>query len=277
MTHRLAMPKPTVSLVLTTSRGLGFLRETIDSVLQQCFWDFELIVVGCGVEKGLEDLLHSCADERIVYAGQDAGGECAAINTGIRTARGEYVGWVRGGDLLPPKSLMLRVASLDHNRGVDFCHGDMVLIDEAGHSARFLPSTEADNATVFGDYYRALRDGGQEGLIHPSTILCRLGLFGLVGYWDEELKHGGDLDWVLRALKTGKLVKVPGILYWQRRHTKCTPDQGFPIEVQTRNALRTILQRHAPDPASTVATTSLRLLQRPFHPSAPSIPPRELF
>jgi glycosyltransferase involved in cell wall biosynthesis len=269
MTHRLAMPKPQVSLVLPTSKGLRFLRDTIDSVLQQCFWDFELIIVGCGVERGLEDLLRSYTDERIVYAGQDAGGECAAMNIGVRTARGEYVGWVRSGDLLPPKSLMVRVATLDQNRGVDFCHGDIVLIDETGHSARFFPSTDADSLSALRSYYRSIREGGQEGLIHPPTILCRMGLFGLVGYWDEELKHAGDLDWVLRALKAGNLAKVPGILYWQRCHPKSVPGQSFATEVQTRKALHSILHRHAPDPMKPADATLLRLLKHAVPPSAP--------
>ena len=81
---------PRVSVVIATYNRATFLPETIDSVLQQNFKDFELIVVDDGSTDGTRTLLQSYAP-RLSYLYQENRGPSAARNLGVRHAKAPWI------------------------------------------------------------------------------------------------------------------------------------------------------------------------------------------
>jgi glycosyltransferase involved in cell wall biosynthesis len=89
---------PRVSVVIATYNRANFLPETIESVLQQNFQDFELIVVDDGSTDGTRTLLQSYPS-RVSFLYQDNRGPSAARNLGVRHARAPWIAFQDSDDL----------------------------------------------------------------------------------------------------------------------------------------------------------------------------------
>lgn len=96
---------PKVSVVIPTHNRSSLLRRAIQSVLDQTYQDFEIIVVDDASTDDTEAVVKGFADERIRYVRHSENrGEAASRNTGIRLAKGEYIAGHDDDDVwLPPK------------------------------------------------------------------------------------------------------------------------------------------------------------------------------
>ncbi|HZM04098.1 MAG TPA: glycosyltransferase family A protein [Candidatus Saccharimonadales bacterium] len=127
MLDLLQIHKPHLSIILPTYNRANFLGQAIESVLEQSFTDFEIIVINDGSTDASEEVINSYRDSRIVYVRQPNQGEYSATNTGLRMAQGQLVTWIHSDDIMTPQSLSARVTCLNDNREVDFCHGDIAV------------------------------------------------------------------------------------------------------------------------------------------------------
>jgi hypothetical protein len=100
-----------------------YVREAIDSVLGQTFGDLELIVVDDGSTDGTAAAVAAVGDPRLRYVGQPHRGIGAAMNTGLRAARGRYVARLDSDDVWLPDLLATQVAVLESRPEVDVVYG----------------------------------------------------------------------------------------------------------------------------------------------------------
>jgi len=96
--------KPSVSVVIATYNRANFLPETIDSVLNQRFQDFELIVVDDGSTDNSREVLRRY-EPRVRYIYQENHGPSAARNLGVRHAKGAWIAIQDSDDLCAPEHL----------------------------------------------------------------------------------------------------------------------------------------------------------------------------
>jgi len=113
MVLRQANP-PLVSVVIPTYNRGWSLRESIDSVLNQTFRDFELIVVDDG---SLDDTRKILEDYRgrLIAVHQGNAGVSAARNHGAATARGTYLAFLDSDDIWLPRKLSVQVDFMANN------------------------------------------------------------------------------------------------------------------------------------------------------------------
>ena len=95
---------PKVSVIIATYNRATFLAETIDSVLQQRFRHYELIVVDDGSTDHTRTLVESYRS-RIRYLYQENRGPSAARNLGVRHARAPWIAFQDSDDLTEPDHL----------------------------------------------------------------------------------------------------------------------------------------------------------------------------
>jgi glycosyltransferase involved in cell wall biosynthesis len=241
----LRIRKPKLSIVMPVYNRERFVQQSIESILEQSFRDYELIILNDGSTDATEQLVKSYSDTRIVYVKQRNRGEPWATNTGLRMAQGDYITWVHSDDVLPPGSLMARVRCLNENKGVDLCHGDITTMDENGTLAQHLPAFNGDGKSAFSQYYKPPHERVCSFPIHHTTVMFRREFLPTVGYWDEKLPCAVDMDWLLRALKFGRIKKARGILYWYRFHANTQRQIKIRRGLDFRAMMQVILQRYA--------------------------------
>lgn len=91
-----------LSIIVPVYNGEKYIGKTVDSILNQTFEDFELILINDGSTDGTRKILEECREEdkRLKVIHQENSGPGAARNVGIREARGEYIGFVDGDDYI---------------------------------------------------------------------------------------------------------------------------------------------------------------------------------
>lgn len=103
--------------------GEKYLKEAIDSILQQTFSDFELLIIEGGSKDNSLKIIQEYQDSRIriIYQDKEKPGVAAATNLGIENAKGEYIAKMDCDDISYPKRLQKQVNFMDANTKVGIC------------------------------------------------------------------------------------------------------------------------------------------------------------
>src|SRR5438105_1307294 len=117
---------PKVSIIIPAYNVAQYIGETLDSVIQQSYTDYEAIVINDGSTDGTERALEPFRD-RIIYTRQENRGLSGARNTGLRIARGRYVALLDSDDLWMPHYLEQLVPRLEADPQIDLIFPNAVL------------------------------------------------------------------------------------------------------------------------------------------------------
>ena len=127
--------KPSVSVVMPVYNAERFVAAAIQSVLEQSFTGFELVIVDDGSRDNSVKICQGLADGRMrILHHQKNCGVSSARNTGIANARAGIVALIDSDDTWAPEKLDHHVAHLRKRRHVGVSYAGSKLIDEAGRS-----------------------------------------------------------------------------------------------------------------------------------------------
>ncbi|MCU0565412.1 MAG: glycosyltransferase family 2 protein [Oculatellaceae cyanobacterium Prado106] len=137
-----------VSVIIPVYGVEKYVADTVQSVLEQTYPNFELIIVDDGSPDRSIEVCRRFKDPRIKILHQDNNGPAAARNLGIRHAKGDYIALLDGDDLWHPEKLAQHVAHLENSPevGVSFCRS--AFIDEAGESLGIYQITKLEDITL---------------------------------------------------------------------------------------------------------------------------------
>ncbi len=220
---------PTVSVIVPNYNHARFLRKRIDSVLQQTFQDFELILLDdCSTDDSRSILSSYAADPRVRIEFNDAnsGSTFKQWNTGVRLAHGEYVWIAESDDYADERFLERLVAVLDAAPQVVFvnCRSWRVYADDRvdGYADSYLVALNPDKWA--NDFNADGREECRNYFVHlnpvfnASSVLLRKIVYEQVGGADESLRFCGDWKlWAAMALK-GRIAHIGGALNYYRVH-----------------------------------------------------------
>lgn len=200
------LPIPAVSVCVAGSRSGRALGETVRSVLDQTFRDFELIVVG----DASTDIARSFGDVRVRVERAPVGPGHDGRNLAVQIARASLVKVVRAHDLLHPRCLELQVAAMDSDPGLAMVASRWHMIDD--RSRVVLPHRGLAGLIGMrpgGDVARrVVADHGDQ--MGPSTsVLFRHDMFASAGRWHNEHPSVIDLELWLRLLEHGDFLGLP--------------------------------------------------------------------
>lgn len=109
------MPKVTVLMCVYNTEE-EFLRQAIESILNQTFKDFEFLIINDGSTNNAENVILSYKDERIVYVKNEENLHLIrSLNKGLDLAKGEYIARFDSDDISCPQRLEKQVKYLDSN------------------------------------------------------------------------------------------------------------------------------------------------------------------
>ncbi len=199
---------PLISVVLPVYNGEKTIKETIKSVLNQTFLDFELIIINDGSTDSTLKIVSGLQDHRIKVFSYPNAGPNPTRNRGIYQACGEYIAFIDADDLWTPDKLESQFRALQENSQASIAYSWTDYIDESG---QFLH--QGSYMTVNGDVYAKLLL--IDFIASGSNPLIRRQALTEVGGFDESLTHGEDWDMWLRLAKHHHFVAVsfPQVLY----------------------------------------------------------------
>jgi glycosyltransferase involved in cell wall biosynthesis len=203
---------PRVTVIVPTFDRERYLAEAIQSVLGQAFTDFELLIVDDGSSDGTAALVRRFADARIHYIHQDHRGISAALNTGLRAARGELVARLDSDDRWAPDLLSTLVPLLDRHAELGAAFGKGQIMDERG---RPLGETRGFAPRFPGDSLRSLL---HDDFTCNIALLARRACLEQAGPYDEGLVANEDWDMWLRVARRHPFAFVDRVLAWIRYH-----------------------------------------------------------
>lgn len=206
------MSNPKVSVVIPTYNRAHLIGESIQSVLDQTFQDFELIIVDDGSSDDTEAVVGRFDDPRIRYIYQENKGISGAHNTGVRNAKGQYIIFLGSDDLWLPKLLELEVLILDTNPDIGLVYakaqainGDGNVMSQMSGALQKYPG-ETLKSALYGNF------------VCTITALIRRECFDRVGLFDETLKARVDYDMWIRMAKYYRFAHIDKVLAHFRMH-----------------------------------------------------------
>jgi len=118
------MPNPRVTVLMAVYNSESYLREAIESILNQSFRDFEFLIIDDGSTDSSPGILaaHAALDARIVLNPNPTNmGHANSLNKGLDVARGEYVARMDSDDISLSDRLLRQVALMDAHPNVGVC------------------------------------------------------------------------------------------------------------------------------------------------------------
>ena len=189
---------PIISIVMAAYNEESSIAAAIQSIINQTFHDWELIIIDDGSHDMTSTIVHAFAtkDARIILVKNEANsGLPASLNRGIALARGEYIARADADDVNMPQRLEKQYAFMQRHPDIDVLGTGAFLLDAAGQRVNTisLPKT-----------HEQLKNLGfqKTPLIHPS-IMARKRFFEQVGFYDTSYTRAEDKELWLRGLREG--------------------------------------------------------------------------
>ena len=197
------MKNPTVSVIIPTYNRAHLMGRSIQSVLNQTYQDFELIIVDDGSTDNTDDIIKEFQkkDGRIKYIRHEKNkGGSAARNTGIKAARGEYVAFQDSDDewLLEKLEKQMRIFK-DVSAEVGIVYTDMWRICGGEKTYWHSPVIKPKDGIVYNQALDRFMELGT-GIGIQSAIIRRK-CFNIVGMFDEAFHRFIDLELFIRLSK----------------------------------------------------------------------------
>lgn len=190
---------PTVSVIIPTYNRGSLVTAAIDSVLNQTFTPFEIIVVDDGSIDDTRERLQHYGD-KIHYIYQSNRGASAAQNAGLRTARGEWIAILASDDLWHPAKLERQLQAL-RALGPEFgaCFTDCKYVGDPALTSTVFEEAGIRPAAEFGSLTDPLQYIWESGYgLWVQSMLARRSLVNDAGGFDEALVVNEDRDLVFK-------------------------------------------------------------------------------
>ncbi|MGB6877086.1 MAG: glycosyltransferase [Candidatus Acidiferrales bacterium] len=240
-----------VSVIVPNYNHARFLRKRIDSILQQTFQDFELILLDdCSTDDSRSILSSYASDPRvqIEFNHANSGNPFKQWNKGVRLARGEYVWIAESDDYADERILEHLVALLDADPKLTFayCRSRRVTADDSFEGFADSHMTPLNPYRWTADY---VADGQEEcrtyfvrhnPVPNASAVVFRKSAYEQTGGADEGMSVCGDWKlWASMALR-GKIAYVGEPLNYFRFHSASVRSKTSRMNVDVIEHLKVI-------------------------------------
>ena len=240
------MNRPKVSVLLTSYNHERWLRECIESALNQTLEDVEVIAVDDNSTDGSREILQEYAGRLSLILNDVNVGTYGALNQALEAARGEYAAVLNSDDVWLPEKLRLQAEAMDSNRGHSLCHTFGRFIDDEGITLPGRPMgfvfpwmESGDHLATFIANNRAI----------ASSVMFRSDTARRLGGFDASFKILGDWEMWLRLAEEGSVAFVAEELTLYRVHQTNTI---YNLEPKYREEIR-IREKYSARPSQLLA------------------------
>lgn len=247
--------------------GERYLARTIESLLQQSFGDFELIVADNASTDGTRALCERFAalDSRVTYLRHPVNiGAPRNWNCLVHLAKGEYFKWASANDHVDPSMLARCVDAMNADLEIALCFGHTLLVDEAGQPIELFKGDFDVSMPQPSARFSAVCSGmtlnnAMCGLIRTS-VLRKTGL--------DRLYPSGDMALTSELALHGKLRLLPEVLLHRRQTpgtftSMLTPDQIQRVyDPEARKPMKLLRSRRHLDNFRSIARAPISFIEK---------------
>ena len=206
--------EPTISVVLPTHNGSRYIDRAIESVVEQTFADWELIVVDDASTDDTPAKIDAWVtrDERIRTVHLKENRKLpGALNEGFRLAKGDYLTWTSDDNWYAPEAFAKMAGVLQTRPRVDVVYTAMTEVDEGGSPTGTLPALAPEELAVTNCV--------------GACFLYRRSVHETLDGYREDLFLAEDYDFWLRAFLDFRLEPLDELLYFYRKHSGSLTEQ----------------------------------------------------
>jgi len=202
------------SVLMPVYNAERYLEQAIESILNQSFRNFELLILNDGSTDGSEAIIDAyvAKDDRCKKLSWPNQGIIATLNKGLKEAIGEIIFRMDADDVCRPDRFEKQWNYLKKNPDCVAVGSKVLLIDSEG-----LPICEFIELEQHDKIDSENLKGHGSVITHPTVAMRKSSLMAIGGY-RHEYPHAEDLDLFLRLAEEGKLANLPEVLLEYRQH-----------------------------------------------------------
>jgi len=201
---------PKVTVLMSVYNGEKYLREAIDSILDQTFCDFEFLIINDGSTDSSTDIIRSYDDSRIRLIENEKNiGLTRSLNKGLKLARGEYIARMDADDISLPDRLEEQVSFLDEHKNVAIVSSSVIFINSCGKKVGSW------NLAANSDEIKKIFLKDQNQIAHPFSMYKKK-CVEKVGMYREEFEVAQDVDLWMRMIEQYDIANIKETLGMHR-------------------------------------------------------------
>jgi glycosyltransferase involved in cell wall biosynthesis len=205
------MLMPRVSVIIPAHNSIKYLPSSLESVFQQTFTDWEILIINDGSTDGTEQCASKIEDPRVRFVSQPHQGVSIARNHGINLSKGEYIAFLDADDLWEATKLEKQVNYLDNHLDVGLIYAWTAFVDATAKPTGRISSSSAEGKI----WLKLLED---ETIPSASTVMIRRDCLDYVGMFAPNLTHAEDLELWVRIASKYSVAVIKEVLTQYRQH-----------------------------------------------------------
>lgn len=219
---------PVISVIIPFYNAASYIKEAVESVLNQDFAQVEVIAVDDGSTDNSAEVVKAINDPRVSVVHQANAGASVARNHGVKLAKGNYICFLDADDFWVPNKLSLQMAEIEKNDGVNMVFGQV---------------KEFYDKSVMSDKVREIKEKTFVGYSSIAMLISKSD-FLKVGEFQGKWQVAEFIDWYDRAKSLGLTERLlTEIVAYRRIHSKNVDRLYRPDVKQYVGVLRESLER----------------------------------
>ncbi len=224
---------PLVSVAIPARNAQSTLQETLDSLVQQSWRDFEVVLVNDGSSDATAQIAQSYEGRlnlRLVQH-ESSQGVAQSLNDALAASDSEFVARLDADDLAQPTRFQQQLDFLRAHPRVGVC-GTHMLVFSAEHDRRYVLAHPTENAAIRTALLQRC------AIAHPS-VMCRRSVFEQVGFYDPRFDFAEDYELWCRASLLGiQFANIPEALTCYRKHSGQVGQQKAQLQYERDMAVK---------------------------------------
>lgn len=205
---------PKISVIMSSYNRTQYIKEAIESILNQTYQDFELIIIDDCSKKETQDVIEQYAknDERIIFLKNDRNiGQALTRNRGLEIAKGDYIAILDDDDISLPTRFEKQVEYMDKNPDIILSGTDIETFGGNEISSSWVDLFDPEIISVLINFYNPFC---------ASTLMFRNNFIKEHNIkYDNSVCHVEDYDLYRQILVAGgKISNLPQMLVKYRVH-----------------------------------------------------------
>ena len=213
------MPKVSVLMPVYNTKE-EYLREAIESILNQTFTDFEFIIINDGSTNNAEEVIKSYKDSRIKYYAQENHGLIYTLNYGLSLCKGEYIARMDSDDISLPFRFEKQIEVLDKNSNIGIVGGLIKFFQDMDKIVYYAEKPQYIDMILCNQ------------LGHP-VVMMRKSMLDKFNLKYENFLYAEDYELWSRAIKYTEIYNLQEILLKYRHSSSCVSVKYSEIQIDT--------------------------------------------